>query len=44
MVEIYRGILDRIEKKQFDVYSERVRLTLGEKLKILAKGFGKRLL
>ena len=44
MVEIYRGILDRIEGKQFDVYSERVRLSLGDKLKILVKGFGKRLL
>ena len=44
MVEIYRGILDRIELRQFDVYSERVRLSLGDKLKILAKGFGKRLL
>jgi len=44
MVEIYRGILDRIELRQFDVYTERVRLSLGDKLKILAKGFGKRLL
>ncbi len=44
MVEIYRGILDRIELRRFDVYSERVRLSLGDKLKILAKGFGKRLL
>jgi phytoene synthase len=44
MVEIYRGILDRIEAKQFDVYTERVRLSLMDKLKILAKGFGKRLL
>jgi len=44
MVEIYRGILDRIEQKNFDVYTERVRLTAGEKLKILARGFGKRLL
>jgi len=44
MVEIYRGILDRIEGKQFDVYSERVRLSLGDKLKVLAKGFWKRLL
>jgi hypothetical protein len=26
------------------VYSERVRLSLGEKLKVLAKGFWKRLL
>lgn len=44
MVEIYRGILDRIELKQYDVYTERVRLSLGDKLKVLAKGFGKRLL
>jgi len=44
MVEIYRGILDRIELRQFDVYSERVRLSVGDKLKVLAKGFGKRLL
>jgi phytoene synthase len=44
MVEIYRGILDRIELKNYDVYSERVRLSTGAKLKILAKGFGKRLL
>jgi phytoene synthase len=44
MVEIYRGILDRIELRQYDVYSERVRLTMPEKLKVLAKGFGKRLL
>jgi len=44
MVEIYRGILDRIELRQFDVYSERVRLSLADKLKVLAKGFRKRLL
>ena len=44
MVEIYRGILDRIELKQYDVYTERVRLSLGDKLKVLVKGFGKRLL
>ncbi len=44
MVEIYRGILDRIELKQFDVYSERVRLSVSDKLKVLVKGFGKRLL
>jgi len=43
MVEIYRGILDRIELKQYDVYTERVRLSLGDKLKVLVKGFGKRL-
>jgi phytoene synthase len=44
LVEIYRGILDRIELKRFDVYSARVGLSLAEKLKVLVKGFGKRLL
>jgi phytoene synthase len=44
MVEIYRGILDRIELRQLDVYSERVRLTFSEKIKILVRGFWKRLL
>jgi phytoene synthase len=44
MREIYRGILDRIEALNYDVYTERVRLSTGEKLKILARGFGKRLL
>jgi phytoene synthase len=43
MVEIYRGILDRIEQRNYDVYTERVRLTVGEKLKVLAHGFWKRL-
>jgi phytoene synthase len=43
MVEIYRGILDRIEQRQYDVYTERVRLTVGEKLKVLGRGFWKRL-
>ncbi len=43
MVEIYRGILDRIELKKYDVYSERVRLSLRDKLKVLAAGFWKRL-
>ena len=43
MVEIYRGILDRIEQRNYDVYTERVRLTVGEKLKVLGRGFWKRL-
>jgi phytoene synthase len=43
MVEIYRGILERIEQRQYDVYTERVRLTVGEKLKVLVRGFWKRL-
>jgi phytoene synthase len=44
MVEIYHGILDRIELKQYDVYSERARLSTWEKLMVFLKGFGKRLL
>lgn len=43
LVEIYRGILDRIEQRNYDVYTERVRLTTGEKLKVLSKGLLKRL-
>lgn len=43
LVEIYRGILDRIEQKNFDVYTDRVRLSTSEKLAIFAKGFLKRL-
>ncbi len=43
MVNVYRGILDKIEQKDYDVFSERVRLTSPEKLKIMAKGFLKRL-
>jgi phytoene synthase len=44
MREIYRGILDKIELLNYDVYTERVRLSTGAKLKVLARGFGKRLL
>jgi phytoene synthase len=44
MTEIYRGILDRIEAQNYDVYSERARVSTGAKLAIVIKGFGKRLL
>ena len=44
MVEIYRGILDRIERKDYDVYTERARLSTLNKLAVFVKGFGKRLL
>jgi phytoene synthase len=44
MTEIYRGILDRIEAQNYDVYSERARVSTHAKLAILIKGFGKRLL
>jgi phytoene synthase len=43
LVEIYRGILDRIEQKNYDVYTERVRLTTWEKCIVLARGMLKRL-
>ena len=43
LVEIYRRLLDRIAERNYDVFSERVRLSTAEKLGILAKGFLKRL-
>ena len=43
LVNVYRGILDKIESKDYDVYAERVRLTTPEKLKIMGRGFLKRL-
>jgi 15-cis-phytoene synthase len=43
MVEIYRRLLERIAERNYDVFSERVALSTGEKLAILAKGFLKRL-
>jgi phytoene synthase len=43
LVTIYRRLLDKIALKQYDVFKERVRLTVPEKLKILGKGFVRRL-
>ena len=43
LVEIYRRLLERIAQRNYDVFTERVRLSTGEKLGILAKGFLKRL-
>ena len=43
LVEIYRRLLDRIEARGYDVFSERVKLSTGEKVGILAKGFVRRL-
>jgi 15-cis-phytoene synthase len=43
LVEIYRRLLGRIEARGYDVFSERVRLSTGEKVGILAKGFVRRL-
>ncbi len=43
LVEIYRRLLDRIAARNYDVFSERVRLSTAEKLAVLSKGFWKRL-
>lgn len=43
LITIYRRLLDKIILKQYDVFSERVRLTVPEKLSVLGKGIVKRL-
>lgn len=43
LVEIYRRLMERIVAKDYDVFSERVRLSTGEKLRVLGKGFVRRL-
>src|SRR5205085_1720415 len=43
LVTIYRRLLDKIALRQYDVFRERVRLTVPEKVKILTKGFVRRL-
>jgi len=43
LVEIYSRLLEKIAKLDYNVFGEKVRLTTGEKLKVLAKGFAKRL-
>ncbi len=43
LVSIYRRLLEKIAKRDYDVFSERVRLTAPEKLSILAKGLLRRL-
>ncbi len=39
LVEIYRRLLERIIARNYDVFSERVRLTTAEKLTVMARGF-----
>ena len=39
LVEIYRQLLERIVERDYDVFSERVRLSTTEKLKVLAAGY-----
>ncbi len=43
LITIYRRLLEKIAAKQYDVFSERVALTVREKLVILGKGFVQRL-
>jgi 15-cis-phytoene synthase len=43
LITIYRRLLEKIAAKQYDVFSERVRLTVPEKLAVLGKGMLKRL-
>jgi len=43
LLTIYRKLLDKIESRQYDVFSGRVALSTREKLVILGKGFLKRL-
>jgi 15-cis-phytoene synthase len=44
LIAIYRRLLEKIALRQYDVLSERVELSVYEKLTILGKGFARRLL
>ena len=45
LMTIYQRLLDKIAQREYDVFTgnEKVSLTVGEKLGIMAKGFLKRL-
>ncbi len=43
LVTIYRRLLERIAEKQYDVFTAKVSLSTSEKLRILGKGFLKRI-
>ncbi len=42
LVEIYRRLLEKIVARNYDVFTERVRLSSAEKLSVMAKGFVRR--
>jgi phytoene synthase len=42
LVEIYRRLLDKIVARNYDVFSQRVRLGTAEKLSVMVKGFWRR--
>jgi 15-cis-phytoene synthase len=44
LITIYRRLLEKIAAKDYDVFSERIRLTVPEKLGVLSRGIVKRLL
>jgi len=44
LVTIYRRLLEKIATRQYDVFSERVHLTIPEKLRVLTQGYLKRML
>lgn len=44
LVTIYRGLLEQIAEKQYDVFTAKISLSTWEKLRILAKGYLKRLM
>jgi phytoene synthase len=43
LINIYRKLLDKIVRSNYDVFSTKISLTTGEKLRVLGKGFWKRL-
>jgi phytoene/squalene synthetase len=43
LITIYRRLLEKMAKKQYDVFSTKVALSTWEKLRVLGKGFIKRL-
>jgi 15-cis-phytoene synthase len=43
LITIYRSLLEKIAQKQYDVFSGKVTLSTWEKLRVLARGFLKRL-
>ena len=43
LVTIYRQLLEKIAARNYDVFGEKISLTVWEKMKVLMKGFGKRL-
>lgn len=43
LINIYRGLLEKIALKQYDVFTAKIALSTWEKLRILGKGFLKRL-